>query len=95
VFTIKIVATVCVVGLLALGISALAVGRILVPVLGLRKLPRPRWWGAGAVMACAGGLVCLWVGPRYGYGPAMLGVGFVSLARRPHPPKQETEAPPV
>jgi hypothetical protein len=92
-FAIKIISTLLVAVLLISGLSAWVSGRVPVAVLGLSRLPRPRWWGAGAVMTCAGALVSLWVAPEYGYGLPMVGVGLATMARRPYPQDQQPESP--
>lgn len=87
-FAVKIITTVLVAVLLISGLSAWVSGRVPGAVFGLSGLPRPRWWGAGAVMTCSGALISLWVAPEYGYGLPMVGVGLVTMARRPYPPDQ-------
>ncbi|MGW0845562.1 hypothetical protein ACWD26_36595 [Streptomyces sp. NPDC002787] len=93
-FAIKVALTVFFAGLLVLGLTALASGRILVPVLGLRTLPRPRWWGAGGAATCSGGLLSLWGStPMYGPALVLLGVGLTSMARKPYPSPPQSGTP--
>ncbi|MGW7268858.1 hypothetical protein [Streptomyces sp. NPDC054842] len=86
-FVVKVVLTVCVGGAFAVAVWTLAAGRVPVSVLGLEKLPRPRWWAVAGFGVCAGSLTGLWVDPRYGSAVLSLGVGLLSLARKPRPPE--------
>jgi hypothetical protein len=92
VFVLKVVLTVCVGGVIALAVWALVAGRVPVSVLNLGRLARPRWWAAAALAVSAGFLTGLWADPQYGCAVTMLGVGFLSLARKPRPPEQDAKA---
>ncbi|MET7436892.1 hypothetical protein ACFYQQ_17370 [Streptomyces sp. NPDC005496] len=87
----KVVLTVCAGGVVALAVWALVAGRVPVSILNLGKLARPRWWAAAALAVCVGFLTGLWADPQYGCAVAMLGVGLLSLARKPRPADQDPE----
>lgn len=86
-----VVASAVVFGLLALsGLASVATGWV-IPV-GRSRVLRPRLWGAGCLVAAAGGAVFLYLGPLAGaHGPLpwagwlafMAGLGLQTLAQRP------------